>query len=51
MEIWMNRKSYNKRRIFYIIYRNVEKKHPDWLRDEVRSATIGLLASRAKRAN
>jgi hypothetical protein len=45
----MSRKSYNKRRVFYIIYRNVEKKHPDWIREEVRSATIGLLASRNRR--
>ena len=41
----MNRKSYNKRKVFYIIYRNIEKKYPDWAREEVRTAVIGLLAS------
>ena len=42
----MNRKSYNKRKVFYIIYRNIEKKYPDCVREEVRAAAIGLLASR-----
>ena len=45
----MNREFYNKRRVFYIIYHNIEKKHPDWIREEVRNATVGLLASRNRR--
>ena len=45
----MLNKSYNKKRVFYIIYHNVEKKHPDWIRDDVRNTTIGLLASRNRR--
>lgn len=42
-------KSYNKKRVFYIIYRNIEKKYPEWIREDVRNATVGLLASRNRR--
>lgn len=33
-----------KRKLFYIIYSKVRKKHPDWLREDVRNATIALLS-------
>lgn len=38
----------DKSKLFYIIYRNTKRKYPDWLSEDIRNATVALLAKRYK---